>query len=113
MWCNGHKFRIKKLDEMKKKYDFLIIAVFEVMNVSSRSDRHPKLLENRYYGYLEDIIECEFKSLKLVLFVVKWYRLRLNQSDLDGTIIEHVNGFTMVKVRSLEPRTKTYVLPSL
>jgi hypothetical protein len=81
MWCNGHKFRIKRLDETKKTFDYGITVVFEVMNVSSRSDRHPKLSKNRYYGYLEDIIECDFKSLKLVLFIVKWYRLLLNQHD--------------------------------
>ena len=63
----------------KKKTSYCgISAVFEVTNVSSRSDRHPKLSENRYYGYLEDIIQCDFKSFKVVLFVVKWYRLRLN-----------------------------------
>ena len=56
MWYNGHKFHIKKLDEMKKNSDCGITAVFEVTNVSYRNDRHPKILENRYYGYLEDII---------------------------------------------------------
>ena len=78
MWCNGHKFRIKTLDEMKKNFDCGITAVFEVTNVSSRSDRHPEFSENRYYGYLEDIIWCDFNSLKLVLFIINWYRLRLN-----------------------------------
>ena len=75
MWFNGRKFRIKKLDETKKTADSGITAVFEVTNVSSRSDRHPELSENRHYGYLEDIIDCDFKSFSLVLFVVKWYRL--------------------------------------
>ena len=64
MWCNGHKYRIKKLDETRKTSDSGITAVFEVTNVSSRSDRHLKFLENRYYGYLEDIIDCDFKSFK-------------------------------------------------
>ena len=95
MVCNGCRYHIKKLDERKKTLDCGISAVFEVINVSSRSDRHPKLLENRYYGCLEDIIQCDFKSFKVVLFVVKWYRLRSNQCDPDRTIIEHDNGFTM------------------
>jgi hypothetical protein len=81
------------------------------MNVSSRSDRHPELSENRYYMYLEDIIECDFKSLKLVLFIAKWNKLRLNQRDPNRTFIEHANGFTMVNTRFLEPRTELYVLP--
>ena len=113
MWFNGRKFRIKKLDETKKTADSGITAVFEVTNVSSRSDRHPELSENRYYGYLEDIIDCDFKSFSLVLFVVKWYRLRLNQRDPDRTVIEHANGFTMVNTRALEPTSsEPYVLPS-
>jgi len=113
MWCNGRHYRIKKLDETKKTCDSGISAVFEVTNVSSRSDRRPELSENRYYGYLEDIIDCDFKSFKIILFVVKWYKLRLNRFDPDRTVIEHANGFTMVNTRSLESRTsEPYVLPS-
>jgi hypothetical protein len=113
MWCNGRHYRIKKLDETKKTCDSGISAVFEVTNVSSRSDRRPELSENRYYGYLEDIIDCDFKSFKIILFVVKWYKLRLNRFDPDRTVIEHANGFTMVNTRALEPRTsEPYVLPS-
>jgi hypothetical protein len=67
MWCNGHKFHINFLDETKKTFDYGITAVFEVMNVSSRSDRHLELSQNRYYGYLEDTIEWNI----LVLFIVK------------------------------------------
>ena len=44
--CNGRKYRIKKLDETKKTCDSGISAVFEVTNVSSRSDRRPELSEN-------------------------------------------------------------------
>ena len=68
MWSNGCKFCIKKLDDKKKTFDCGINVVFQVTNVSSRSDKHPKVLKNRYYGYLEDIIECDFKSFKIVLF---------------------------------------------
>jgi len=71
MWCNGHKFCIKQLDETRKKSDSGIAAVFQVTNVSSRSDKRPREYENRYYGFLNDIIECDFKSFKLVLFDVK------------------------------------------
>ena len=46
-----------KLDDKKKTFDCGIIAVFEVTNASSRSDKHPEVSKNRYYGYLEDIIE--------------------------------------------------------
>ena len=111
MWCNGHKFRIKKLDEMKKTFDCGKTAIFEVTNVSSRSDKHLELSENRYYGYLEDIIQCNFNSFKLVLFIVKWYRLQLNQCDPYRTIIEHDNGFTMVNTRLFMQEMEPYVFP--
>ena len=81
-------------------------------NVSSRSDKHLELSENRYYGYLEDILQCDFESFKVVLFVVKWYKLRLNQHDTNKTIIKHDNGFTMVNKRLFELGTEPYVLPS-
>ena len=112
MWCNGCKYRIKKLDETKKTSYCGIYAVFDMINVSSRSDRHPEISENQYYGYLEYIIQCDFNSFKVVLFVVKWYRLRLNQHDPNKTIIECDNGFTLVNTRLFEPGTKPYVLPS-
>jgi hypothetical protein len=32
MWCNGHKFHIKKLDETRKNYDSGITAIFQVTN---------------------------------------------------------------------------------
>ena len=75
MSYNGRKFRVKKVDDTKKTADSGITAVFQVTNVSSRSDKHPRLTENRYYGYLEDIIECDFKSFNIIMFEVKWYRL--------------------------------------
>ena len=40
------------------------------------------------------------------------YNLLLNQFDLDRTIIEHDNGFTMVNTRLFEPQMEPYVLPS-
>jgi hypothetical protein len=112
MWCNGHKFHIKNLDDKKKISNSMIIAIFQVTNVSFRSGRHPKIFENRYYGYLKDIIECDFNSFNLVLFEVKWYRLQMNECDLEKTVIEIVNGFTMVNTRTFESCTKTYVVPS-
>ena len=71
MWCNGRQFRVKQLDDNRKTSDSGITAVFQVTNVSSRSDRHPRESENRYYGFLDDIVECDFNSLKIVLFNVK------------------------------------------
>ena len=85
---------------------------FQATNVSYRSDKHPKVYENRYYGYLEDILECDFNSFKVVMFEVKWYRLRMNERDPKRTVIKHANGFTMVNTRALELGTEPYVLPS-
>ena len=68
MWSNGHKFHIKRLYDKKKTFNCGITIVFQVTNVSSRSDKNPEVFENRYYGYLEDIIECEFNSFKIVMF---------------------------------------------
>jgi hypothetical protein len=112
MWCNGRKFRIKMLDDKMKTSDCGITAVFKVTNISSRSDRNLEETENRYYGHLEDIIECDFNSFKIVLFEVKWYRLRMHERDPERTVIEHDNGFTMVNTRAFEPGTEPYVLPS-
>jgi hypothetical protein len=112
MWCNGRKFHIKMLDDKKKASDCGITAVFKVTNISSRSDRNPEETENRYYGHLEDIIECDFNSFKIVLFEVKWYRLWMHEHDPERTVIEHDNGFTMVNTRAFEPGTEPYVLPS-
>ena len=81
-------------------------------NVSSISDRLPKVYDNQYYGHLNDILECDFESFKLVMFYVKWYKLQMNERDPDRTIIEHDNGFTMVDTRSFERGIDYYVLPS-
>ena len=75
MVYNGCRYCIKKLDETKKTLDCGISAIFQVTNVSSRSAIHPELSENRYYGYLEDILQCDIKFFKVALFIVKWYRL--------------------------------------
>jgi hypothetical protein len=112
MRCNGHKFRIKKLDDKNKSYDCGMIAVFHIANVSSRSDWRPTISKNRYYGYLNDIIECDLNSFKLVMFKVKWYRLQMNERDPERIFIEDCNGITMVNTRMFELGTKTYVLPS-
>ena len=60
---------------------------------------------------MEDILECDFNSFKLVLFEVKWYMIRMNECDLERTIIEHANGFTMVNTMELEPGIQPYVFP--
>jgi hypothetical protein len=62
-------------------------------------------LKNIYYGYLKDIIGCDFNSFKLVLFEVKWYMLQMNEHDPERTIIEHSYGFIMVDIRMFEPST--------
>ena len=101
------------MDGTKKTYDFGITIVFEVTNISSRNDIHPQKSQNRYYNILDDIIECDFNSFKVVLFVFKWYMLRLNQNDLDRSITKHDSGFTMINTRSFElVGDEPYVLPS-
>ena len=100
------------LDDKKKTFDCGISTIFQVTNVSSRSDKNLEVYENRYYGYLEDIIDCEFNSFKIVLFEVKWYKIRINECDPKRTVTEHANGFTMVNIREIELDTKPYVLPS-
>ena len=93
------------MDDKNKTFDCGITVVFQFTNISCRSDKHQEVSENRYYGYLEYILECDFNSFKVVLFEVKWYRLQMNECDTERTIIEHANGFTMVNTRALEPGT--------
>ena len=68
MWCSDRKFCIKRLDDKIKTSDCSITAVFKVNKISSRTERHLEETENRYYGNLEDIIECDFNSFKIVWF---------------------------------------------
>jgi hypothetical protein len=100
------------LDETRKTYDSRITAVFQVTNVSSMSDRRPREYENRYYGFLNDIIKRDFNSFKLVLFDVKWYRLRMHEHDEERTVIKHANGFPMIKTTTFEKTNDRYVFPS-
>ncbi len=46
MYYHGHKFCIKKLEKMKKTYDFRISTVIEVTNILSRNDIHPQQSKN-------------------------------------------------------------------
>ena len=93
--------------------DFGISVVFAVTNISSRIDIHSQQSKNWYYGILHDIIECDFNSFKLFLYIVKWYRLRLNQNDPNKTAIQQDSGFTMINTRSFDlVRNKSYVLLS-
>ena len=69
--------------------------------------------QNQYYGILVDILDCDFNSFKLVLFIIKWYRLWLNQNDPDRTVIDHENGFPIINTRLFElVGDEPYVLPS-
>ena len=76
------------------------------------SDKHHRESENRYYGFLNDIIECDFNSFKLVLFDVKWYRLRMHERDEERTVIQHANIFSMIKTTLFERGHDRYVFPS-
>ena len=113
MYYHGYNFFIKNLDETKKTCNFGINAVFKVTNILSRTDIRPQQSKNWYYDILDDILECKVNSFKIVLFVVKWFRLRLNRNDPDRTVIEHDSGFTMINTRSFElVEDDPYVLPS-
>lgn len=99
MWYKGCKFHTKKLDENKKTFDCGMTAIFQVTNVSSRSDTHPQVFENRYYGHLDEITESDFNSFKSVLFDVKSYRLQMNEHHPDINFIQHAKEFTMVNTK--------------
>jgi hypothetical protein len=99
------------LDETRKNFDSEITVVFQVTNVSFKSDRRLREYENIYYGFLNDIIEWDFNSFKLVLFDVKWYRLRMHEHDEERTVIQHANGFSMIKTTVFEKENDLYVFP--
>jgi hypothetical protein len=61
---------------------------------------------------LNDIIECDFNSFKLVLFDVKFYRLQIHEHDEKRTIIQHANRFLMIKTKNFEKSNDCYVFPS-
>ena len=46
IFCNGHNIRKKKLDDKMETCDSRISAVFQVTNISSRNDLHPRESEN-------------------------------------------------------------------
>jgi hypothetical protein len=112
MWYNGRKFCVKRVDDTKKIADSGITTMFQVTNVSSRSEKHLRLTKNRYYGYLDDIIECDFKSFMIILFEVKWYCLWINECDSERTVIQHDHFFTMVNTRRFDSSLESSVLPS-
>ena len=52
------------MDETKKTSDSRVSAVFEVTNVSSRTDRHPKVSKNRYYGIWKILYSVTLNPLR-------------------------------------------------
>jgi hypothetical protein len=82
------------LDDKIKTCDSGITTIFQVTNISHNSDRHIITSHLRYIGYLEDILDINFKFFKVVLFKVRWYRLLLQGDERE--IIVHDNGFTMI-----------------
>ena len=110
MWCNGRKYHTKELDDRRNTCDSGITAILHVTNISHRGDRHSVTSNLRYYGYLEDTLDIDFKSFKVVLFKWRWYILLL-QGD-ERTIIDHDNIFAMINTNRYEPNTDPYVLPS-
>ena len=80
-------------------------------NVSSRSNRRPKVFDNRYYGHLNDILECDFESFKLVLFDIKWYRIWMNEHDTYKIVIQNDNVFTMVLMGKSIPIKQCGITP--
>ena len=73
MFYNGQKFRVKVLDDTKKTCDSGITAVFQVTNISSRNDLHPRESENRYYGIGYDLIQMILIELLLNMIMdLQW-----------------------------------------
>lgn len=93
---------MKKLDDKKRTCDSGISAVFQVTNISSRNDLHRRESQIDTMPFwliylIVTLIPSKF------LFVMKWYRLRLNQNNPDRAFIKHDNGFPIINTRLFEP----------
>ena len=72
MLCNGRKYCTKQLYDENKTCDNKITTIFYVTNVSHKPETHPITSNLWYYGYLEDILDIEFKCFKVVLLKARW-----------------------------------------
>ena len=70
MWNTSHNFRIKKVDENRKNYDYRESTSFEVDSHSHAYDRQPITNILCYYGVLEDIIELDSYLSKNFFFML-------------------------------------------
>ena len=85
MRYNGCKFHIKKLNEKINTSDCGIIIVYQVTNVSSRSDTHcndqQSYTQWKYSKYFEDkYIHCRIVIVNCILYkriYVKWLQMRI------------------------------------
>ena len=83
-------------------------TIFHVTNISYRINRYSNTYDLRYYGYLEDILDIDFKCFNVVLFKVRWDKLLLQRDE--RIVIYHGNGFTMINYTRYEPNIDAYVL---
>jgi hypothetical protein len=83
---------------------------FQVTDTSHGGDKHMITSDFRYYAYLEDILDVDFKSFKVVLFKVRWY-IFFPQDD-EMIVIDHDNGFIMIKTTRYDPNLDPFVLPN-
>jgi len=109
LWCKGRHYRVRKLDENRKTIDCGIATYFIVDFQSHVRDGNIKTDTLRYYGLIEDILELNFRSFKVVLFEAKWFRNIVVGNH--PTTYMHENGFCIINHTRFEQTDEPYVFP--
>ena len=76
-YSNDKKYCTKYMDDKKKACDSGITTIFYLTNFSLKGDKHLITFDLSYYGCLEDILDVDFKSFKVVMFKSRRYKLFL------------------------------------
>jgi hypothetical protein len=101
MWAFGNCTCVSNVEEHLTRWDSCVATTFEHEYVSGPNDQRPVLAKLEYVGWLEEILELNYRVLNVVVSLCNW--VKANYIGSSATVKRDEYGFTFVNFVSLNP----------
>ena len=110
MWAYGQHFRVEHVDKHRATLDCGIMASFNQQSHASARDLNLLDGELDYVGKIQDILEVNLRSFRIIVFHVQWFQVI--QRGANRTVRKDPNGFYAIdSSKLLRKNEEPFALP--
>ena len=110
MWAYGQPFWVEHVDKHLAMFDCCIMASFKQQSHASARDLNLLDGELDYVGKIQDILEVNLRSFRIIVFHVQWFQVI--QRGANRTVRKDPNGFYAIdSSKLLRKNEEPFALP--